>query len=250
MVAGTVHMDLKKKVTISWSGGKDSAFALFKVLRSGNYEVRGLHTVINSETKRVGMHGVREELIERQAESLGLPLQKLYLDSSESHDQYTTLMRDYYQQCARENFDAVVFGDIFLEDLKAFRDGLLQSAGLRGLYPLWETNTKQLAEEFIIEGFKTLICSANAKHFTRAHMGTLLDVAFLKTLASDVDPCGENGEFHTFVYDGPVFKKSVDFERGEIVRKVYSYQKVDADGRVEKLETAFLFQDFLPSIAR
>jgi diphthamide synthase (EF-2-diphthine--ammonia ligase) len=107
-------MGLKKKVTISWSGGKDSAFALYKVLQSGTYEVAGLHIVINEETKRVGMHGVREALIETQAEALGLPLTRLYLESSESHSAYEHLMGDFYQQCARRHIHAVVFGDIFL----------------------------------------------------------------------------------------------------------------------------------------
>jgi uncharacterized protein (TIGR00290 family) len=239
-------MDSKKKVTISWSGGKDSAFALFKILQSEAHCVVSLHTVINKETKRVGMHGVREELIEKQAASIGLPLTKLYLESSESHDAYCELMQDFYRHCSLENIDGVVFGDIFLEDLKVFRENLLRPSGLQSFYPLWGMNTKILAGDFIMSGFKTLTCSANENFFSRADIGRMMDDSFLKTLPPKVDPCGENGEFHTFVFDGPVFKEPVLFLPGEVVRKTYVYQKIDPSGLPEKVETSFLFQDLLP----
>jgi diphthamide synthase (EF-2-diphthine--ammonia ligase) len=116
------RMILKKRVTVSWSGGKDSAFALYKILQTGEYDVVALHTIINEQTRRVGMHGVREELMDEQAEAIGLPLTKLYLESSESHDAYNKLMNGYYQQCAYDKLEGVVFGDIFLEDLKQFRE--------------------------------------------------------------------------------------------------------------------------------
>lgn len=239
-------MDLKKKVTISWSGGKDSAFALYHVLQSGTYEVAGLHIVINEETKRVGMHGVREALIERQAEALGLPLTKLYLESSESHGAYQQLMRSFYQQCVNHNIDAVVFGDIFLEDLKIFREALLRPSGLQGIFPLWQRDTGAMITDFIHCGFKTLICAANATYFPPAQMGKTIDDAFVRQLPAAVDPCGERGEFHTFVYDGPFFKIPVAYERGEVVSKTYTYHKTDDKGGSEKIETTFLFQDLLP----
>ncbi len=238
-------MDTKKKVTVSWSGGKDSAFALYKALQSTQFDVTGLHTVIGTETKRVGMHGVREELIERQAEAIGLPLQKLYLDNTDSHEAYQTLMADFYEQSAEE-LEGVVFGDIFLEDLKIFREKLLAPSGLQAFYPLWGKDSKTLAMDFINAGFRTLICSANAEYFSKAHLGGVMDGAFLRTLSPHVDPCGENGEFHTFVYDGPIFKEPLHFRQGEIVAKTYSYQKLDSSGLPEKVETTFLFQDLLP----
>ncbi|WP_317195251.1 diphthine--ammonia ligase [Chryseosolibacter histidini] len=245
-VAGIVLMDSKKKVTISWSGGKDSAFALYKVLQAREFEVVSLHTVINEETKRVGMHGVRETLIERQAEALGLPLQKLYLEGSEDHDAYTRLMSDFYTQCIREHIHAVVFGDIFLEDLKIFREQLLKSSGLQGIFPLWKQDTRQLITDFIHADFKTLICAANAKYFSAAQMGKTIDDAFVRQLPEEVDPCGENGEFHTFVYQGPIFKTPASYVAGEVVKKTYTYHKADASGAPVKIETTFLFQDLLP----
>jgi uncharacterized protein (TIGR00290 family) len=245
-VAGIVPMGLKKKVTISWSGGKDSAFALHRILQSSAFEVAGLHTVLNDETKRVGMHSVCEALVERQAEALGLPLTKLYLEGSESHSAYERLMTEFYRQCAHEHMDAVVFGDIFLEDLKVFRENLLDSSGLQGVFPLWKLDTRVMIEEFIRSGFKTLICAANEKYFSAAQMGATIDEAFVRQLPAAVDPCGENGEFHTFVYDGPVFKKQIAFKSGSVVRKTYTYQKTGITGAPEKIETTFLFQDLLP----
>jgi uncharacterized protein (TIGR00290 family) len=236
-------MDLKKKVTISWSGGKDSAFALYKVMLSGEFSITSLHTVINEETRRVGMHGVAEALIERQAEALGLPLTKLYLESSESHDAYSRLMTDYYQRCADNSIDAVVFGDIFLEDLKAFRENLLRPSGLEGIYPLWKIDTAVLMADFINAGFKTMICAANAAWFPASFAGSTIDHALVTALPAGVDPCGENGEFHTLVYDGPLFRRPVALKKGEVIRKTYSYQKVNDAGATEPVETAFWFQD-------
>jgi uncharacterized protein (TIGR00290 family) len=239
-------MDLKKKVTISWSGGKDSAFALFKILASGEYEVVSLHTVIGQETKRVGLHGVREELIELQAESIGIPLVKLYLPDSGDHEAYTSLMRSFYKSCARNGIHGVVFGDIFLEDLKKFREELLRDAGLHPCFPLWKIDTRLLVHDFINANFKTLICSADAALFTSDTVGKTIDHEFLNALPPHVDPCGERGEFHTFVYEGPVFKRSIPVALGEIVRKEYHYQKKNDDGSLDTVTSAFWFQDLLP----
>jgi uncharacterized protein (TIGR00290 family) len=246
MVAGIAPMDSKRKITISWSGGKDSALALYKIQLSGDFEVAGLHTVINEETRRVGMHGVREELIERQAVALNLPLRKIYLESSESHEAYDKLMRKFYEECADEKISGVAFGDIFLEDLKLFREKLLMPSFLQGIFPLWKLNTSVLLRDFIQRGFKTLLCSANDQHFTATEVGKSIDEAWIEKLSAQVDPCGENGEFHTFLYDGPIFREPVSFSYGDIVKKTYSYQKVNADGHMEKMETSFWFQDLLP----
>jgi len=241
-------MASKKKITISWSGGKDSAFALYKILKSDEFEIVSLHTVINEETERVGMHGVHQILIERQASAIGLPLIKLYLASSESHDAYIKLMLDFYVRCANENIHAVVFGDIFLEDLKSFREALLDVTGLRGIYPVWKLDTATMIGDFISSGFKTLICAANTKYFSKAEMGKTIDDAFVTALPAAVDPCGENGEFHTFVYDGPVFKNPVAFGMGEVVQKKYSYRVFNDQGIPEQAETSFWFQDLVISV--
>ena len=242
-------MDSKRKVTISWSGGKDSAFALYKILTSGEYHVVDLHTTLNEETRRVGLHGVHETLIEQQAAGLGLPLTKLYLPPSEDHDAYEKLMIAHYKQCARRGIEQVVFGDIFLEDLRLFREQLLQNTSLSAVYPLWKIDTQKLLNDFIAIGFKTVICSADADKFSKDQIGNTIDTVFAENPRPGVDPCGENGEYHTLVYDGPIFKKPVSFEIGDVVKKQYSFQKKNEQGENERVEKSFWFQDLLPRIA-
>jgi uncharacterized protein (TIGR00290 family) len=234
----------KKKVTISWSGGKDSAFALYKILASGEFEVVNLHTVIDQDSKRVGLHGVRELLIEKQAEQIGLPLEKIYLPASNDHQVYKSTMQKFYRACAGRGIEGVVFGDIFLEDLRTFRLTLLDTSKLTASFPLWMVDSKVLVSDFIAIGFKTTLCAADANFFS-PHQLTLIDHKFLETMPDGVDPCGENGEFHTFVFDGPLFKKAVPISKGEIVKKTYSYQRNEPNGEVKKLETSFWFQDLL-----
>ena len=159
-------MGLKKKVTISWSGGKDSAFALYKVLLSGEFEVAHLHTVIDKSLKRVGLHGVREELIEKQAEHIGLPLEKIYLPASNEHDVYSDVMKEFYRHCSQTGVQGVVFGDLFLEDLKVFRLELIKPAMLEAYFPLWKLDTRLMAGDFINAGFRTILCSADSKFFS------------------------------------------------------------------------------------
>ena len=230
----------KKKVTISWSGGKDSAFALYKVLASGEFDVVNLHTVIDRDSKRVGLHGVREALIEKQAEHLGLPLEKIYLPASDDHEVYKSTMQKFYGACSRDRLDGVIFGDIFLEDLREFRIALLKPSHLTAAFPLWSIDSKILLADFIDLGFKTTICAADANFFSSLELN-LIDRKFLATLPQTVDPCGENGEFHTFVFDGPIFKEPVPITKGEIVKKTYAYQRKEPNGEIKKLESSFCF---------
>lgn len=237
-------MNSKRKVTISWSGGKDSAFALYKILTAQEHEVVSLHTVIDEETKRVGLHGVKENLIDHQAAMLGLPLQKIYLPRAKYDDVYQALMDRYYAQAAKQGIEGVVFGDIFLEDLRTYRLNLLRPFNLFAEFPLWKINSSVIVDDFINVGFKSAICSADAKLFAKNDLGRDIDHQFLKSLSSEIDPCGENGEFHSFVYDGPIFKKSIPLYKGEVVKKSYAYQKKDDDGVIVKEESEFWFQDF------
>lgn len=213
---------MKKKVSVSWSGGKDSAFALYKVLRAHELEVVSLHTSLNDQLKRVGMHGTPESLIEAQAFEMGIPLEKIYVPADSSNDSYEGAMLAYYRRVKEQGVSAVVFGDIFLEDLKIYREQLLAKAGLEGIFPLWQQNTSQLIEEFLKEGFKTAICAADAKYFTKDTAGKVIDQEFISQLPKDVDPCGERGEFHSFVFEGPLFKNPVNYALGETVYKDYS----------------------------
>jgi len=152
-------------------------------------------------------------------------------------------MINHYQQCAKRGIDHVVFGDIFLEDLKQYREKLLRGTGLQSLYPLWKIDTKLLLDDFTEVGFKTVICSADADLFSKDQVGKTIDTAFAEKLPPGVDPCGENGEFHTLVYNGPIFKKPLSFKAGKVVRKTYSFQRTNADGGNERVKKSFWFQD-------
>ena len=237
-------MNSKKKVTISWSGGKDSAFALYKVLLSQEYEIVNLHTVIDKQSRRVGLHGIREKLIERQADCIGFPLEKIYLPASENHEAYKTQMLKFYNQCAEQGIELVIFGDIFLEDLRNYRIDLLKPSKLSALFPLWKVNSKMIVNDFLDKGFKTTICAADASFFSEGQVGNMIDKDFLEALSPRIDPCGENGEFHTFVYDGPLFTSPVPITKGKVVKKTYIYQKKNDNGILESVESAFWFQDF------
>lgn len=236
--------DVRPKVTISWSGGKDSAFALHKIISEKKFQVVSIHTVIDSDSRRVGLHGIPETLIEKQSMSMGIPLEKIYVPASEGLNFYTSLMKTFYDKCAEEKILGVVFGDIFLQDLRDFKINLLKSSGLTGYFPLWDIDTKTILTDFFDAGFKTKICAARSDLFSKEQLGMVLDDQFLSDLTSQIDPCGENGEFHTFVYDGPIFREKVPLEKGDVLERSYTYNKRMSDGKVEKVKTSFWFQDF------
>jgi uncharacterized protein (TIGR00290 family) len=236
---------MKQKVTVSWSGGKDSVFALYKVMMADQFEIVSLHTVIDEKTRRVGLHGVPEALIQKQAQAIGFPLTKIYLPASKSDKAYKLCMANFYAQCVNEGIDGVVFGDIFLEDLRDFRKNLLKPHGLFGSFPLWGSDSITLLKDFMHAGFKTTICSANADLFSEHELGKILDHQFLDSLSPTIDACGENGEYHTFVCDGPLFKRPIPVTKGKVVRKTYSYGKKNADGKTEMRQSTFWFQELI-----
>lgn len=238
-------MDSGNKITISWSGGKDSAFALYGLLQSRKFEVVHIHTVIDSDTRRVGLHGVREEMIEAQAVQLGLSLVKGSLKSSGSGSAYEELVRGMYRSFREEGITHILFGDIFLEDLRSYREGLLQESGLIPVYPLWKKDSHALVKEFVGAGFKTIVCAANERCYEAGMLGKTIDQDLLERLPGDVDPCGENGEFHTFVSEGPIFRKQVPVTLGEVVSRSYEYAVME-NGQETRKKTVFYFQDLLP----
>jgi len=215
--------------------------ALDRIMQSDEYVVDHLHTVIDKDLRRVGLHGIHERLVDAQAASLGIPLEKLYLDASHDHLAYEQLMAGYFQNLLSEEFDAVMYGDIYLEDLKAYREKMLLEAELEGVYPIWNEKPASLISEFIERGHKTMICAADAKYFDKNDLGQTLTHKFIENLPDQVDVCGENGEFHTFVYDSPLFHFPLDTEKGEIVEKSYTYNKKNEDGSVEALKSSFFF---------
>ncbi len=201
-----------------WSGGKDSAFALYKVLQAKEYRVVSLFTTVNEAYRRVSMHGVRQELIKKQSESIGIPLDIMYV-SEGSNAEYERKMEKYLQQKKAEGVHYAIFGDIFLEDLRAYRDKNLARAGFTGVYPLWKQETNRLSREFIALGFKTVLCCTNDACLGKEYAGEVFTNSLLHKFPVNVDPCGENGEFHSFCFDGPVFTRPVKYGKGEIVYK-------------------------------
>jgi len=200
-----------------WSGGKDSGLALDRVRRSGAYEVRALITTVNAEFRRVSMHGVREELIDRQSQAIGIAGHKMYVAGRGSNDDYVPALCAALESFRVRGITNVIFGDIFLEDLRRWRESLLAGLGMTGVFPLWKEDTRALAREFIDRRFKAIVCCTNDAHLAQSDVGRALDAAFFRELPAGVDPCGENGEYHSFVYDGPIFRRPVAFEVGETV---------------------------------
>lgn len=215
-----------KKALFNWSGGKDSALCLHKVLTSGEYQVSHLITTLNKEKGRISMHGVREELLDLQAERLGLPLHKIQLPDRVSMKEYDRIMSEALDSFGRKVTHSV-FGDIFLEDLRKYREQRLTKAGIEALFPLWKQSTDNLAQEFINSGFKAVVVCTDGRKLDRSFVGREYNRQFLKDLPPDIDPCGENGEFHTFVYDGPIFRKPVLFKYGDVVKCAYTVNSGD-----------------------
>lgn len=230
----------KPKIQISWSGGKDSAYALYKLMQEDKYEIVGLHTVIEENDKKVGIHNIKEELIEKQAESIGLPLTKLYLKKKPLA--YEKLMADYYKQLKNEGVENVMFGDIFLEDLKDFRESILHNSGIKGVYPIWQKDTIQLVKDFLNLKFKTILCAVDAKHIDEDWVGEELSLDFIYE-HPNIDPCGENGEYHSYVIEGPVFKLPIKLNQKGKYSLDYTFNVKDENGNDQVIEDTFYYAD-------
>lgn len=228
------------KSFFNWSGGKDSSLALYHALHDKSYSVEKLLTNVNNQYRRISMHGVREELLEQQAASIGIPLQKLILPDQPSMAEYELQMMHTMKQLQNEKFTHSLFGDIFLEDLKMYREAQLAKVNMTAVFPLWKRDTTELMHEFIDLGFKTIVVCVKAELLDKSFAGRIIDKDFLKDLPQNVDPCGENGEFHTFVFDGPVFKKPVLYQTGEKVFREYQAPQNNKDN-------CFSNQPFKPS---
>jgi uncharacterized protein (TIGR00290 family) len=228
------HRDAAAPVptVLSWSGGKDSALALHVLLRDPNVEVRGLLTTITHGYDRVSMHGVRTELVTAQAQALGLPLWMVHIPSSATNAQYEQATREQLERLRESGIDHVAFGDLHLADVRAYRERVVGDAKLRSLFPLWGRPTARLAKDFIRDGFRAVLVCVDPRQIDVSHCGTEFDVALLDALPPAADACGEYGEFHTFVYDAPMFDRPIAIQRGVVV---------DRDG--------FVFCDLLPSDA-
>ncbi|KXX70053.1 diphthine--ammonia ligase [Flammeovirga sp. SJP92] len=229
-----------KKALFQWSGGKDSSFALFKALKE--WEIKGLLTSLSAEYKRISMHGVREELLDLQAESIGIPLYKMHIKEDTSHGTYDRELAKSLTPFVEKGIKDLVLGDIFLEDLRQYREEKMTKVGLKCHFPLWGGDTDQLYKEFVAAGFKAIAVAVNDTLGEKFN-GRVLDMDFYNDLPEGIDPCGENGEFHTFVFDGPIFSEPVNFKVGEKTIREYNYK--DADGN--DINSKFHFCDLLPA---
>ncbi|HET9840114.1 MAG TPA: ATP-binding protein [Candidatus Angelobacter sp.] len=221
-----------KKLWLSWSSGKDSAWALHLLRRQGEYQITGLITTINSAFDRVAMHGTRRELVEMQAEAAGVPLIKAPLPWPCSNIDYEAAMKQVCDRALAEGVTAMAFGDLFLADIRAYREQQLKGTGLEPVFPLWDLPTDRLAREMITGGLRARLVSVDPKQLDPKFAGREFDLQFLSELPPGVDPCGEKGEFHSFVYDGPMFRRPLPVSMGETVER---------DG--------FCYCDVLPAVA-
>jgi uncharacterized protein (TIGR00290 family) len=225
-------MRTARRAALSWSSGKDSAWALHMLRQVPDIEVVCLLTSLNAEANRVAMHAVRRSLLEEQARSAGLPLSIMQLPWPCSNEQYEALMSQQCAQLVADGVEAIAFGDLFLHDVRAYRESRLAGTGLEPLFPIWEIPTDRLAREMISAGLRARVTCVDPKQLDRKFVGREFGSEFLAGLPANTDPCGENGEFHTFAWDGPMFTQPVAIERGEIVER---------DG--------FVFADLLPASA-
>lgn len=237
-----------KHCIFNWSGGKDSALALYHCLQNPELKIEYLVTTINDAADRISMHGVRTELLELQAERIGIPLYSIRLPEMPDMQIYDTTMRRHMDFFKSEGIEYAVFGDIFLEDLKQYRDQRLAEAGMTGIYPLWKRDSHGLMEEFFALGFGTVIACVQERLERIA--GKEITPELLQSLPDDVDVCGENGEFHTFVFKGPVFSEAIKYRTGEKVFKEYKSPATDDDahkGAAAEKRSGFWFCDLLPA---
>lgn len=205
-----------ERVLMSWSGGKDSSLALYEILGGGRYEVVALLTTLSATYRRISHHGVREELLDEQSRSLGVPLEKMFLPDSPSLSEYEELMGTVLTRYNAGGVSAVVFGDIFLEDLRRRREEKLALVDMEGIFPLWGENTAALVRRFMKLGFKAKLVCVDPEKLEVDFAGCEIDDEMLARLPSDVDPCGENGEYHSFVYDGPIFSFRIAHELAQV----------------------------------
>lgn len=206
-----------RMILLSWSGGKDSALALYEITKSGEQDVLGLLTIITREYDRITMHGVCSELLGQQARSIGIELEEVRISENAAEKEYEQTMGEVMLRLKTRGVDSVAFGDVFLEDVRRRREENLRQIGVKALFPLWGRNTKELALEFLRLEFRAIVTCVDANLLDGSFVGRELDEDFLRDLPSGVDPCGENGEFHSFVYGGPIFSREVRFEMGDVV---------------------------------
>ncbi len=229
-----------KKAVLFWSGGKDSAMALHKVQQDPSIELIAIITTLNEKYQRISMHGISETILDRQVVQLGIPIIKMWVPNEPDNNLYEEKFLKVCLNLKEKGIDTVIFGDIFLDDLRLYRENLLDQIGLKAYFPLWKIRTKQLIKEFLELGFRTITCCISLKSLDNLWIGRQIDEQFLKQLPEKVDPCGENGEFHTFCYAGPIYREAIPYQTGELLYKPLMIKTKKMDH-----EDGFLFIDIL-----
>lgn len=213
------HPQSRPKAWLAWSSGKDSAWALHVARQSGQFEITALLTTVNQTYERVAMHAVRESLLELQAEAAGLPLVKVPIPSPCPNEVYEQAMSDAMARARKEGVHHVIFGDLFLQDIRAYREKHLAACGMTPVFPVWRRDTRALAEEMLAGGLSAYLTCIDPRKLSPLFAGRRFDASLLASFPEDVDPCGENGEFHTFACDGPMFRHPIAVTPGKIVHR-------------------------------
>jgi uncharacterized protein (TIGR00290 family) len=218
------------KILFGWSGGKDSTLALYEIKKNKEYEVVSLLTTVTEDYDRISMHGVRRSLLERQAESLGLPLHQVLIPKDCSNEIYAAKMTEALNEFKQKGVETMAFGDIFLEDVRQYRLDNLAKLDMKAVFPIWGRDSTELVHTFIALGFKSVVSCIDTKVLDEKFLGRQIDEDFIAELPPGIDPSGENGEFHSFAYDGPIFRKRINYQLGEAV-----------------LRDSFHFRDLIPA---
>ncbi|UTW62556.1 adenine nucleotide alpha hydrolase [bacterium SCSIO 12741] len=234
-------MSQNQKAYFNWSSGKDASLALYYLQQEGLLEVDQLLTSVNGHHNRVSMHGLRRELLERQAKSIGLPLSVIELPEEPTMEDYNRIMEQSVLSLKGQGYSHCGFGDIFLEDLRSYREEQLKPFGITSHFPLWKRDTRELIYDFLDKGFKAVVVCIKSELLEESFVGRDIDESFLNDLPANVDPCGENGEFHTFCYDGPIFQYPILFDLGEHVFREYKNPDTTS-----KESLGFWFCDLIP----
>jgi uncharacterized protein (TIGR00290 family) len=218
-----------KPILMAWSGGKDSALALHRLLADPQWEVKGLLTTVTSDYDRISIHGVRRSILHTQAERLGLPLVEAAIPAQASNRIYETAFAGALENAAARwpGIGTIAYGDLFLADIRGYREQQLARTGWRGEFPLWGEDTTRLAQRFVSQGFRAILCCVDTQQIDASFCGRAFDEALLGELPPSCDPCGENGEFHTCVYAGPIFRESIALAKGERVLRETRFEFVD-----------------------
>lgn len=227
-----------KKIVLFWSAGKDSAIALHRLKQNPEFEILGLVCTLNSDFKRISMHGIAENTLDKQVEELEFPLFKMWVPDQPDNSSYEEVFLTTCSYLLEMGVDTLAFGDIFLEDLRKYRENLASKAGLKTYFPLWKNSASDLEKEFSDGGFEAITCCVQSNKLGKDWIGKQLNSDFFSRLPKDVDPFGENGEYHTFCYNGPVFRNPIIYKTGEVIFKPLHIKQTNREG-----DAGFFYMD-------